>query len=120
MKTIIVDDDPDLRLLIRATLASDPRFEIVGEAVAATDAVELALQEQPDLIILDYLIEGEFTGLEAVPLLRVAAPNAKFILFTGFENLGPASDSVAVLVKTKIEDLVPLAQQLLGLEPIPK
>ncbi len=116
-----MDDDPDLRLLVRVTLSADPRLEVIAEAETATDAIEMVMQTKPELIILDHLIDGRYTGLEAAPLLKAAAPGAKIILFTGFDHIRNevgAEAADAFLVKTNLEQLVPLAQQLLGLEPI--
>lgn len=123
MRTLIVDDDPDLRMLVRMTLAADPRLEVIAEAATATDAIEMVMLDKPELIILDHLIDGRYTGLEAAPLLKAASPNSKIILFTGFDHLrnevGDVNAADAFLLKTNLPKLVALAQSLLGLGPLP-
>src|SRR5438309_1350720 len=58
----LVEDEPDVRMLVRLTLTRDPRLEILGEAASATDAVELARTLQPGVVILDHGLEGDITG----------------------------------------------------------
>lgn len=119
---LVVEDDPDMRSLIRITISEDSRFEIIGEAASAEDAIELARSSEPSLIILDHSLDGKMTGLEAAPKLKAANPLAKIILFTAHENIRvhskrePAID--AFLVKTDLQQLLGLAQQLTGLGPL--
>ncbi len=65
---VVVEDEPDVRVLIRINLTSDSRIHVAGEAANAVDAIELARANSPDLIILDHQLEGELMGLEAAPL----------------------------------------------------
>ncbi len=67
-KTILlVDDQLDLRTLVRLTL-EDPGLEIL-EAVDGAAAVEIAQKETPDLILLDWMMPG-LDGLEVMASLR--------------------------------------------------
>src|SRR5947208_9630941 len=69
MKTIlIVDDEADIRDILRIRLANHPGFRIV-EAANGSDALELTRQQRPDLIILDWLMPG-FNGMEVLKALR--------------------------------------------------
>ena len=69
MKTIlIVDDEVDIRDILRIRLANQPHFRIL-EAANGTDALELTRQQRPDLIILDWLMPG-FSGMEVLKALR--------------------------------------------------
>lgn len=118
---VIVEDEPDMRLLVRTHLRMDPRLEIVGEASNAADAMEIARTEEPGLIILDHQIEGDIMGLDAAPALKAVAPNCKIILFTAFDLSAEAKAEPAIdayLSKTKINELLPLAQALLFLPPV--
>ncbi len=118
---VVVEDDPDMRFLVQLRFATDPRFEIAGNADTAEEAIELARGSEPGLIVLDHALNGVMTGLEAAPLLKEAAPNAKIILFTAHSELRDqaiASQAVdAFLLKTDIEGLLPLAQRLVGFDP---
>jgi DNA-binding response OmpR family regulator len=69
MKTIlIVDDEADIRDILRIRLANRPGFRIL-EAANGSDALELTRQQRPDLIILDWLMPG-FSGMEVLKALR--------------------------------------------------
>jgi DNA-binding NarL/FixJ family response regulator len=118
---VLVEDDPDYRLLIRVTLGADPRFEMSGEAPTVEDGIELAREAHPDLIILDHNLEGKMMGLSAAPELKAAAPESKILLFTAYDLEAEARREPAVdayLRKDEIGKLLPTAQRLLGLEPV--
>ena len=116
---VIVEDEPDMRMMIRAILTSDPRIEIVGEAANADDAIAVAKSLNPGLIILDHQIEGDVMGLEAAPLLKRAAPLAKILLFSAFDMAKDAAAEPAIdrfLSKSDVKDLLPTVRDMLGLD----
>lgn len=115
---VIVEDEPDMRTVIKAMLSADPRINIVGEASTATEAIELARSMEPGLIILDHSIEGDITGLEAAPMLKEVASEAKILLFTAYDLRTAAHDEPAIdayLRKDSIANLLPTVQSLLDL-----
>jgi two-component system phosphate regulon response regulator PhoB len=68
MKTILLaDDEVNLRMLVHTTL-EDPQYRIL-EAADGTSALELARQERPDLLVLDWMMPG-LTGIEVARALR--------------------------------------------------
>jgi two-component system phosphate regulon response regulator PhoB len=68
MKTILIaDDEAHLRLLVRKTLEEDD-FHLL-EAQDGKSALELALTEHPDLVILDWMMPG-MTGVQVLEALR--------------------------------------------------
>lgn len=89
-RVVIADDSDDMRALLRAQLEVDGRFAVVAEAVDGLVAVEVAQQQQPDLIVLD-LAMPRVDGLEALPLLREVAPAARIVVLSGFDphTVGP-------------------------------
>src|SRR2546430_6268633 len=118
---IVVDDDPDIRMLVRAVIGGDQRVEVTGEAVSAGEAIELAESMDPQLILLDHSLEGETTGLKAAPALKAAAPNAKILLFTAYDMSADAKKEPAVdgfLRKDQVAKLVPAIERLLGLDTV--
>lgn len=118
---VVVEDEPDMRMLIRVNLTADPRIVVAGEASSAAEALELAQTTSPGLIILDHQIDGDVMGLDAAPLLKEAAPQAKILLFTAFDLEEEASSNPFIddfLPKKDLGSLLPVAQQLLGLEPL--
>ena len=115
---VVVEDEPDMRALIGLTLRRDSRLEIVGEAASADEALAILDACEPGLIILDHGIEGDLMGLQAAPLLKAKAPEAKILLFTAFDMQREASLEPAVdeyLRKDRIGELLPTVQRMLGL-----
>jgi len=71
-RVLIVDDHPLTREAL-AGLLTQHDFSVVGQAADGEQAVEVARELQPDLILLDLTMPG-IGGLGALPLLREAAP----------------------------------------------
>lgn len=117
---LVVEDEPDFRKLIRLSLEDDPRIQSSGETTTAEEAIALAGKSHPDLVILDNYLEGGLDGLEAAPMLKAAAPDAKILLFTAYDLSAQARREPAIdayLRKDDIKKLLPTAQRLLGLDP---
>ena len=115
----IVEDEPDMRLLIRLALTRDGRLEPVGEAASAEEAFGLLASSSPGVIVLDHSIEGDLTGLEAAPMLKERAGSVKILLFTAHDMAREAAAEPAIdayLRKDRIDQLLGTVQDLLGLE----
>ncbi len=67
-KILVVDDQKDIRKLIK--LALGPAY-ILLEAADGTTALELARQEIPDLVVLDIMMPGEMDGLGVLDSIRL-------------------------------------------------
>ena len=83
-RVLLVDDDLALRRLTRFVLDDDGDYEVVGEAGDGREAVALARRLLPDLVLLDLAMPG-IGGLEALPMIRAVAPEAKVVVFSGLE-----------------------------------
>ena len=85
---LIVDDEVDIRTLVRAILeASDLGVEVVGEAVDGNDALEvfatLDPPEVPDVVILDNRMPGK-EGLEVAAEMLAREPRQHIVLFSAY------------------------------------
>jgi len=69
IRTLIIDDSPLVRSIIRDFLASDGSFEIIGEAENGSDGVNRARELNPDLITMDIEMPV-MNGLEATAEIR--------------------------------------------------
>jgi CheY-like chemotaxis protein len=67
-RVLIVEDQADIRKLIRMTLEFEP-YEI-HEAVDGTEGLRAAVAVQPDLILLDVMMPGELDGLQVCARVR--------------------------------------------------
>jgi len=85
VRVLLADDSPDVRLLLRLTLATEPAFEVIGEASNGAEAVELARSLQPDVVVLD-LSMPVMDGLQAIPELLRASPSTRIVVLSGFDE----------------------------------
>jgi CheY-like chemotaxis protein len=120
VRVVIVDDDGDIRLLLRLMLQSDSRFEIVAEAADGIEAIECAGETQPDLVVLDRQMP-RLGGIEALPQIRERAPNAAVVLYTAQPDAGTHHAAFAAGAADVVEKSVvgapfvdQLARALLG------
>ncbi|MBI3979380.1 MAG: response regulator transcription factor [Chloroflexi bacterium] len=76
----IVDDHPLFREGVAHTLEAEPDVEIVGQGATAADAIRLARDLLPDLVLLDITIPGG--GLNAAQAIAAACPVTKIVMLT--------------------------------------
>ncbi len=81
LKTIVADDDPLVRRLIRDTLQMDG-VTVIAEACNGREAIELALFYRPDVVVMDYMMP-ELDGIEATQRIFEADPGIRVVLLTG-------------------------------------
>ena len=115
-QVLVVDDDADLRQLIRVLLEFDDELEVVGTVGDAEGALEAAsaCADALDLVVLDNRLGGPVTGLEIASRLRSSCPHAKVLLFTASDADATAGSEIdAVLSKPAIDSLPDVARQLL-------
>lgn len=85
IRILVVDDHTLFRRGLTALLQRDPQFEIVGDAGDASHAQRRAQVLQPDLILLDNHLPG-VNGVDALPALIEAAPQARILMLTVSED----------------------------------
>ena len=84
ISTLIVDDQPDIRLLLRVIInASNNGLVVAGEAESGTDAIELVGTLDPDVIVLDQMMPG-MNGLEVAEQILSRRPEQVILLCTAF------------------------------------
>jgi NarL family two-component system response regulator LiaR len=87
IRVLIVDDHAMVRQGLRTFLelqdTSDLRILVVGEAVNGVQAVEIARQTQPDIVLLD-LVMPEMGGIQAIPKILACSPHSRVIILTSF------------------------------------
>lgn len=81
LRVVIVDDHPVVREGLTLVLRDDADIAIVGAATTAREAVVVARETQPDIILLDLRLPDRL-GVDVIGQLRVVAPGAKVVLFT--------------------------------------
>lgn len=104
---VIVDDSAELRLVVRSRLSASGLFDVVGEGADGGEAMILAHQHEPDLMLLDTSMPV-LDGLEALPLVLAVSPRTKVVVFTGFEGRGLAARARELGAADFIEKSVPI------------
>lgn len=82
VRVLIVDDHELVRKGIRALLIETPGFEVVGEARNGEEAVSLAKEVQPDVILMDLLMPV-MDGIEATRQITTLRPGTAVLVLTG-------------------------------------
>jgi CheY-like chemotaxis protein len=78
---LIVDDNREIRLLIRAALVDSP-FMVVGEASNGIEAIGKVVETEPDIVLMDVEMPS-MSGIEATQHLMDRFPNLAIFGFTG-------------------------------------
>src|SRR3712207_7808561 len=75
----------ELRQIVRAGMEQDPGFEVVGEAGDGRSAIAAVAEANPQAVILD-LSMPDMDGLQAIPEIRDAVPDAAIVVLSGFST----------------------------------
>jgi DNA-binding NarL/FixJ family response regulator len=85
IRILLVDDHPVVRHGLRGMLESEADLTVVGEAGSGAEGVELALREQPDIVLMDLRMPGG-DGVEATGRLLAELPRTRVVVLTTYES----------------------------------
>lgn len=85
IRILLADDHPVVRDGLVAILSTQPDFDVVAEAVTGREAVSLAAELQPDVLLLD-LEMPDMDGVAALRQLRDSGVAVRAIVFTAFDT----------------------------------
>jgi DNA-binding NarL/FixJ family response regulator len=105
-RTVLADDVFDLRFMVKLALERSGHFKVVAEAENGDEAVELAREHQPDLVLLDVSMPVK-DGLEALPDIRKVSPDAKVVMLSGFEAARLAATALESGASAYLEKGIP-------------
>ncbi|GAC1595582.1 MAG: hypothetical protein NVS3B21_18740 [Acidimicrobiales bacterium] len=80
-RVVVVDDEPDVTLLLEIQLRLNG-FEVVGSAADGAEAMTLIRQERPDAVVLDLLMP-RVNGFEAIAMIQHEFPGTGIVAYTG-------------------------------------
>lgn len=113
LRILLVDDEPDILLLLQAMLTA-PDWEVIGKAADGEAALRIAAELEPDVAVVDYMMPG-MHGLELAERLKTTRPACAVVLFSAYDVRGNVDDNPAVdhfLPKTDVKGLERLLEQI--------
>jgi two-component system response regulator DesR len=84
IRVAVVDDHPHVAIALRALLEETPDIHLVAESRRGSDVATLVRRTQPDVLLLDLLVEPEFDALATVGRLRTDFPELKICLLSAY------------------------------------
>jgi DNA-binding NarL/FixJ family response regulator len=99
---LLVDDDPDLRAMLRYLIQSTTSFEIVAEAGDGLEAIAMAEKHRPDVVVMDVQMPN-LDGIEATRRIKDSWPGVTVLGLTAFGDypeLMLAAGAARCLLKT--------------------
>jgi NarL family two-component system response regulator LiaR len=111
---LLVDDHKLVRQGVRAFLEAHAEFLVVGEAESGAEAVKLAEQHIPDVVLMD-LIMPEMDGVEATRQVKNISPRSQIVVLTSYhddEHIFPALEAGATSYILKDIDMEELAEAI--------
>ncbi|MFC9674255.1 response regulator [Streptomyces sp. NPDC056949] len=85
VRVVLADDQPLVRSGLRVLIADTPDLEVVGEAANGEEAVRLARELRPDVIVMDIRMPG-MNGIEATSLVTSGPGAARVLILTTFDE----------------------------------
>ena len=85
IKILLADDHAFVRQGTRELLEQQEDLEVVAEADNGRQAVQLALKERPDVVIMDFAMP-ELNGIEATRQIKAVAPGITILVLTAYDS----------------------------------
>ncbi len=84
-RVLLCDDHELVRRGLRSLLEADLTLDVVGEAASADEAVQLAAELEPDVVVMDVRMPGR-SGVEACRDIRAAREDTRVLMLTSFAD----------------------------------
>jgi DNA-binding NarL/FixJ family response regulator len=109
IRVLVVDDEPPFREMVQAMLGSEVDIEVVATACDGRDAIRLAHELHPDVIVMDISMPV-MNGIDATREIRGADSDTRILILTGGANSAEIDDARLAgadvfLTKDRIEEL---------------
>ena len=97
LRILICEDDEPLATLVMETLDADGRFEVVARATNGDEAIRLAEEHTPDVVLMDIGMPG-LDGIDATRAIRARNAGQHVVIYTGsgeYADIGRADEAGA-------------------------
>jgi NarL family two-component system response regulator LiaR len=111
---LIVDDHEVVRNGIRAYLETLPKFNVVGEAASGEEAIKMAGELIPDVVLMDLVMPG-MDGIETTREVKKISPRTQIVVLTSYhedEQIFPALKAGAISYVLKDMKMDKLAEAI--------
>jgi len=85
IRVVLADDQPLIRAGLRMLIDQTPDIDVAGEAGTGTEAVQLARDADPDVVLMDIRMPG-MDGIEATQLITADDARARVLVLTTFDD----------------------------------
>lgn len=85
IRILIADDHGVMRAGLRAMLEDEPTIDVVGEAATGEEAIRLAFQHEPDIVLMDIGLP-DIDGIECARRVRKTNPLIQVLILTVYED----------------------------------
>jgi DNA-binding NarL/FixJ family response regulator len=103
LRALIVDDDSDMRFLVRMTIeVANHGLAVAGEASSGVDAIAAFEQDRPEVVVLDNRMPG-MTGLETARRILAEHPEQSIILFSAYLDAATVAEAEQVGVRSCLD-----------------
>ena len=116
IRVLVVDDTDHVRGMLVDMLDLDG-FEVVGQAASGREAIDIAIEVSPEVIIMDYKMPG-MDGLAAARTIRERIPAQAIIIYTAYldpDLEAEARDIGVAMTVGKVEGLNQLERHIMEL-----
>lgn len=93
LSVLIVDDQAPFRAIARQVVDLTPGFTVVAEAETGEDAVRIAAELTPDLVLMDINLPG-INGVESTRRILTSAPTTSVILLSTYRESDLPADAL--------------------------
>ncbi|MCZ2123188.1 MAG: response regulator transcription factor [Anaerolineales bacterium] len=93
IRILVVDNQSVVRDGMVAILSFQKNIKVVGEGQDGLEAIELAKQTKPDIVLLDVQMP-RLNGLEAIPRIKEVSPKSNILVLTGFSESDQAYQAI--------------------------
>jgi DNA-binding NarL/FixJ family response regulator len=85
VRVVLADDQPLVRAGLRVVIAGTPDLDVAGEAATGAQAVQLARDLRPDVVVMDIRMPG-MDGIEATAMITAEHETARVVVLTTFDD----------------------------------
>jgi len=117
IRVLIVDDHEIVRKGLYTVLSEQEDFEVVGQAATGNVAVTLAMQLQPDIVLLDIFL-GASNGLDIAQQLQRGCPKTRIVILTGYADEGHLFRAMRIGVHGYLQKSLPIIELLSALRAV--